>query len=196
MPPGPCRCRLLPGADDLAYLIYTSGSTGRPKGVMVTHRNVANFAAGMDAQIPHDPPGTWLAVTSLSFDISVLELFWTLSRGFHVVVASEAARVQVASGHRLNATGRGMEFSLYYWAMTTALAATSTRCCWKARNLPMRTGSALSGRPSDISTPLAGHIPTVGHRRGGGSGDAEPGRAGGLLCGAPAPPGRIAEEWP
>ena len=70
-------------ADDLAYLIYTSGSTGRPKGVMVTHRNAANFCAGMDGRIEHENGGVWLAVTSLSFDISVLELFWTLARGFH-----------------------------------------------------------------------------------------------------------------
>ena len=74
--------------EHLAYVIYTSGSTGRPKGVMVEHRNVVNFFAGMDAHIPHNPPGVWLAVTSLSFDISVLELFWTLCRGFKVVMYS------------------------------------------------------------------------------------------------------------
>ncbi|MCC5972566.1 MAG: LLM class flavin-dependent oxidoreductase [Rubellimicrobium sp.] len=99
---------------DLAYLIFTSGSTGRPKGVMIEHRNVANFFAGMDARIPHDPPGTWLAVTSLSFDISVLELFWTLARGFHVVVAGDENRALVSSGN-MQMTGRGMEFSLFYW---------------------------------------------------------------------------------
>lgn len=70
----------------LAYVIYTSGSTGRPKGVMVEHRNVANFFAGVDAKI--EPEGVWLSVTSLSFDISVLELCWTLARGFHIVIAT------------------------------------------------------------------------------------------------------------
>ena len=64
----------------LAYLIYTSGSTGRPKGVMVEHRQVANFFGGMDAEIPVAPGDAWLAVTSLSFDISVLEIFWSLAR--------------------------------------------------------------------------------------------------------------------
>jgi acyl-coenzyme A synthetase/AMP-(fatty) acid ligase/acyl carrier protein len=53
---------------------------------MVEHRNVTSFFAAMDACIDRDPPGTWLAVTSLSFDISVLELLWTLARGFKVVV--------------------------------------------------------------------------------------------------------------
>ncbi|MCA9625268.1 MAG: AMP-binding protein, partial [Myxococcales bacterium] len=70
---------------NIAYTIYTSGSTGRPKGVMVEHRNAVSFFAGMDdslGQSADTEPGVWLAVTSLSFDISVLELFWTLARGF------------------------------------------------------------------------------------------------------------------
>jgi hypothetical protein len=79
--------------DSLAYVIYTSGSTGRPKGVMVEHRNVLNFFAGMDERIGTDP-GVWLAVTSISFDISVLELLWTVTRGFTVVI--DAAKPTVA----------------------------------------------------------------------------------------------------
>ncbi|MDZ4136474.1 MAG: MupA/Atu3671 family FMN-dependent luciferase-like monooxygenase, partial [Paracoccaceae bacterium] len=103
---------------DLAYMIYTSGSTGRPKGVMVEHRNVVNFFAGMDARIGAEDgagPGSkvWLAVTSLSFDISVLELFWTLARGYKVVLVSDENRALVSSG-RIS-SGQGMEFSLYYW---------------------------------------------------------------------------------
>lgn len=101
-----------PTADDPAYVIYTSGSTGRPKGVVVGHRNVMNFFAGMDDVLGTDP-GTWLAVTSLSFDISVLELFWTLTRGFTVVLADDSARVRPSGGTGVSA--RGMEFSVYYW---------------------------------------------------------------------------------
>jgi len=71
--------------NNLAYVIYTSGSTGRPKGVMIEHRNVVNFFTGMDQAIGAEP-GVWLAVTSISFDISVLELFWTLTRGFQVIL--------------------------------------------------------------------------------------------------------------
>lgn len=100
------------GADDLAYMIYTSGSTGRPKGVMVEHRNVVNFFTGMDRQIGPDG-GVWLAVTSLSFDISVLELFWTLARGFKVVLTSDDNRALVSSGQMTSATK--MDFSIYYW---------------------------------------------------------------------------------
>ena len=97
---------------DLAYMIYTSGSTGRPKGVMVEHRNVANFFTGMDQRIGPQS-GVWLAVTSLSFDISVLELFWTLARGFKVVLTSDENRSLVAAGPMTSA--QKMEFSLYYW---------------------------------------------------------------------------------
>ncbi len=71
--------------NNLCYVIYTSGSTGKPKGVMIEHRNVVNFFAGMDKVIGVEP-GTWLAVTSISFDISVLELLWSLMRGFKVVI--------------------------------------------------------------------------------------------------------------
>jgi natural product biosynthesis luciferase-like monooxygenase protein len=97
---------------DLAYMIYTSGSTGRPKGVMVEHRNVSNFFAGMDERIGVGG-GVWLAVTSLSFDISVLELFWTLARGFKVVLTSDENRGLVAGGPITSP--QKMEFSIYYW---------------------------------------------------------------------------------
>jgi amino acid adenylation domain-containing protein len=76
--------------NNLAYVIYTSGSTGKPKGVMVEHRNVVNFFAGMDRVIGVES-GTWLAVTSISFDISALELLWTLTRGFKVVIHDEGS---------------------------------------------------------------------------------------------------------
>lgn len=101
----------------LAYVIYTSGSTGRPKGVLVEHRNVTNFFAGMDGVVQHDPPGVWMAVTSLSFDISVLELFWTLARGFEVVILVDRERAQAdpsgVSTERLRQ--RGMQFGLFMW---------------------------------------------------------------------------------
>jgi natural product biosynthesis luciferase-like monooxygenase protein len=88
-----------------AYVIYTSGSTGKPKGVVVTHRNVMNFFAGMSQRVPHEAGARWLAVTSLSFDISVLELCWTLSRGITVVLHSSKPPVH----------SNGPEFSLFYF---------------------------------------------------------------------------------
>lgn len=99
--------------ENLAYVIYTSGSTGRPKGVMLEHRNVANFYAGMDERITisKDRQPVWLAVTSLSFDISVLELFWTLARGFKVVIHS----TEVSAANAGGSTGRSLDFGLFYW---------------------------------------------------------------------------------
>ncbi|HET7231442.1 MAG TPA: amino acid adenylation domain-containing protein, partial [Longimicrobium sp.] len=76
-------------AANAAYVIYTSGSTGRPKGVQVTHGNVVSFFAGMDERVGGPAAGTWLAVTRISFDIHVLELLWTLARGFRVIVQPE-----------------------------------------------------------------------------------------------------------
>jgi natural product biosynthesis luciferase-like monooxygenase protein len=101
--------------EGLAYMIYTSGSTGKPKGVMVEHRNVANFFTGMDGRISHEDGSVWMAVTSLSFDISVLELFWTLSRGFKVVVSSDDNRTLGATDNPSTRNVGGMEFSLFYW---------------------------------------------------------------------------------
>jgi natural product biosynthesis luciferase-like monooxygenase protein len=108
------RAPVLRGASatDLAYVIYTSGSTGRPKGVLIEHRNATNFFAAMDERIPHDPPGVWLAVTSLSFDISILELLWTLTRGFKVVVHTGHERARA----RASVAARDVDFSLFYFS--------------------------------------------------------------------------------
>jgi natural product biosynthesis luciferase-like monooxygenase protein len=104
--------------ENLSYVIYTSGSTGKPKGVMVEHRNVLNFFTGMDGVINHEPPGVWLAVTSLSFDISVLELFWTLARGFKVVIYNPKAGRKPATSASLKRQNRSksIDFSLFYFS--------------------------------------------------------------------------------
>jgi natural product biosynthesis luciferase-like monooxygenase protein len=99
-------------AEDLAYVIYTSGSTGQPKGVMVEHRNVINFFAAMDRELGTSA-GVWLAVTSIAFDISVLELLWTLSRGYRVIIQSDAPRA-AASGSV--SQSKSIDFSLFYFA--------------------------------------------------------------------------------
>lgn len=100
---------------NLAYVIYTSGSTGRPKGVMISHRNVVNFCAGIDQCFAPQETGTWLAVTSISFDISVLELLWTLTRGFKVVIQSEA-EIASAPIEQSKTPKQNLDFSLFYFA--------------------------------------------------------------------------------
>ncbi|HZD37288.1 MAG TPA: amino acid adenylation domain-containing protein [Actinomycetes bacterium] len=74
---------------DLAYVIYTSGSTGRPKGVEVEHRALVNFLLAMREQLGASQRDTWLALTSLSFDISALELLLPLVVGAKLVLASD-----------------------------------------------------------------------------------------------------------
>ena len=101
---------------DLSYVIYTSGSTGQPKGVMIEHRNAINFFEGMDQAFPYDQanPGTWIAVTSLSFDISVLELLWTLTRGFKVVIHDES-RTKMGGEAPVTSMSRKMGIGLFMW---------------------------------------------------------------------------------
>ncbi len=84
--------------DELAYVIYTSGSTGRPKGVQLSHRNVVNFLRSMAREPGLAAGDTVLAVTTLSFDIAVLELLLPLMLGARAVIASSAA---AADGERL-----------------------------------------------------------------------------------------------
>ncbi|MEM7254268.1 MAG: amino acid adenylation domain-containing protein, partial [Pseudomonadota bacterium] len=74
-------------SDAVAYSIYTSGSTGRPKAVDVTHANLINFLTAMQATLRFTSGERWLAITSLSFDIAVLELLLPLLNGGTVVVA-------------------------------------------------------------------------------------------------------------
>jgi amino acid adenylation domain-containing protein len=85
----PVRAGLTP--DHLAYVIYTSGSTGRPKGVMNLHRGVVNLLWSMRAAVPMQAGERLVAVTTLAFDISVLELFLPLLCGARVEVLARAA---------------------------------------------------------------------------------------------------------
>ncbi|MFD9223621.1 MupA/Atu3671 family FMN-dependent luciferase-like monooxygenase [Streptomyces sp. NPDC060064] len=103
----------------LAYVIYTSGSTGRPKGVMISHRNVRTFFGGMDKVLGGDSPNTWLAVTSMSFDISVLELLWTLAHGYRVVIRGDEPSAHSAGAGGTTVTSsvqaQPVDLSLFYF---------------------------------------------------------------------------------
>lgn len=105
------RVRAERKSDDLGYVIFTSGSTGRPKGVMVEQRNIVNFLAGMDDRVARgEDAGAFLGLTSLSFDISVLELFYCLTRGMTLVLASDEEKTL-----RHDASKKELEIGLFYW---------------------------------------------------------------------------------
>lgn len=75
------------GPEDTAYVIFTSGSTGQPKGVQITHGGVINFLVSMAQRPGLAANDRLLAVTTLSFDIAVLELCLPLLVGARVVIA-------------------------------------------------------------------------------------------------------------
>lgn len=181
--------------DNLAYVIYTSGSTGLPKGVMVEHRNVRNFFAGMDAVL--EPEGTWLAVTSPSFDISVLELCWPLTRGYHVVIATENEVRGDVRAAPARSDGAAPGFSLFYFASANdASNAEQYRLLLEGAKFADAHGfeavwtperhfhefGGLYPNPSVISAAIAASTSRVQIRAGS--------------CVAPLHhPARIAEEW-
>jgi|GEM_PF-132459 len=74
-------------AESLAYVIYTSGSTGRPKGVAILHRNAVAFLYWVRSYFTESQMACVLASTSICFDLSVFEIFGTLSWGGTLVLA-------------------------------------------------------------------------------------------------------------
>ncbi len=94
---------------DRAYMIYTSGSTGKPKGVEVLHRGVVNFLCSMMREPGVKETEVMLAVTTLSFDIAVLEVLLPLCVGAKtVVVGRETALSGKALAEALGASGATM----------------------------------------------------------------------------------------
>ncbi len=135
---GPADGEVLVGGavGGLAYLMYTSGSTGRPKGVAVPHGAVVNLLESFASLLELTPRDAWLAVTTLSFDISVLELLLPLACG---------ARVVVASGHE-TADGRALRSRAVSEAVTIMQA---TPASWR---ILLESG----GVPENVATRLCG----------------------------------------
>ncbi|MBN2670800.1 MAG: amino acid adenylation domain-containing protein [Deltaproteobacteria bacterium] len=74
---------------DLAYIIYTSGSTGKPKGIELEHKSVVNFLTSMAKTPGLTSQDKVLAITTLSFDISVLEILLPLTIGAEIILLNK-----------------------------------------------------------------------------------------------------------
>lgn len=85
--------------DATLYVIYTSGSTGKPKGVELGWRSVKNFVHSMQSKLRSTNKTKLLAVTTLSFDIAVLELYLPLISGGTLVLANKFESID---GEELN----------------------------------------------------------------------------------------------
>jgi amino acid adenylation domain-containing protein len=147
----PSRAR----ANEAAYIIYTSGSTGTPKGVIVPHEAVVNFLLSMQHEPGIDRDDRLLAVTTLSFDIAVLELLLPLTVGATVVIASAD---DIADAHGLRA--------LVDTSLATVMQATPTlwrslveagwrggkdfRCLCGGEPLASELAAALLDRAGDV----------------------------------------------
>ncbi|MDF2629024.1 MAG: tycC3 [Symbiobacteriaceae bacterium] len=79
--------------ENLIYVIYTSGSTGRPKGVAITHRSVAELMEWVREHYSDEELSGVLFSTSVSFDISVFELYGTLCWGGAMIMAENALQL-------------------------------------------------------------------------------------------------------
>ena len=90
-----------PSAAGIAYVIYTSGTTGTPKGVAITHRNLTQLIASLDAGLPAPPEQVWTQCHSYVFDFSVWETWGALLRGGRLVVVPEAVTGSPSDFHEL-----------------------------------------------------------------------------------------------
>jgi amino acid adenylation domain-containing protein/thioester reductase-like protein len=82
--------------DDLAYIIYTSGSTGKPKGVQIRHQSLVNLLRSMQVEPGMQPDDTLLAMTTISFDLAVPDLYLPLIVGAKIRLISRAVATNPA----------------------------------------------------------------------------------------------------
>jgi amino acid adenylation domain-containing protein len=148
--------RRTPRPANPAYVIYTSGSTGTPKGVVVPHHAVANFLAAMADRFPMASTDRMLAVTTVAFDIHVLELYLPLLAGASVVLAGPDAVTDPAAlaGLRARTGATIMQGTPALWqALLTehAAAVAGLRVLTGGDELPPELANRLASLASDVT---------------------------------------------
>jgi amino acid adenylation domain-containing protein len=138
--------------EQLAYVLFTSGSTGTPKGVQIPHRAVTNFLCSMRQEPGIDASDRVAAITTLSFDISVLEIFLPLVVGSElVIVPAETAKDGLALARLLQ------ERDITFFQATPATWRMLLDSGWKGNN---RMKGLIGGEalPFDLANALAGTL--------------------------------------
>ncbi len=87
------RSLFIPSTTELAYIIFTSGSTGQPKGVMIDHRGAVNTINDINSRFSVNDKDRVLALSELNFDLSVYDVFGTLSVGATIVIPDHSNTV-------------------------------------------------------------------------------------------------------
>src|SRR5262249_42537640 len=131
--------------DAIAYIIYTSGSTGAPKGVQIQHRSIANLLHSLRRQPGLTGDDVLLAVTTISFDIAVLEIFLPLIVGAKIILARET---EVIDGAALDTLMQ--RHSVTVLQATPATSRLLVAAGWRNPHLKMLCGGeALSRKLAD-----------------------------------------------
>lgn len=85
----------------LAYIIFTSGSTGKPKGVMISHKNAINTVLDINKKFGINSSDKLLALSRLSFDLSIYDIFGTFAAGATLVMVNTGELLNVENWHNL-----------------------------------------------------------------------------------------------
>ncbi|WUH89174.1 amino acid adenylation domain-containing protein [Streptomyces sp. NBC_00433] len=139
---------------DLAYVIYTSGSTGRPKGVMIEHAAALNTVLDINERIRLAPEDRVFGISSLSFDLSVWDVFGTLAAGAALVLPAASSRPDPVGWAEAAA-----EHGVTVWNSVPALAEMLTEVAEQGQGAGPEAGAA---RPPIRSFLLSGDwVPTA-----------------------------------